>query len=205
TPVLAGLGLVIAMGSSLYIGRMLFLTFLGSRPWQRGPKSHAHEAPVVMWAPVLVLAAIGAAAGLFAAPLARMLGAEAPEGPRTMTLLASAFMLGGWALAWLATDGVPSWEPNWRALHPQFLEAVMSDWGWQPFCHGVARAVGAGAALLTELWEAALWDAGTEALAGAAPAAGGRLSSWNRGFLNDYAWWMTAGAALLLLTVALWR
>jgi NADH-quinone oxidoreductase subunit L len=204
-PALAGLGLLTALGSSLYIGRMLLLTFLGDRPWQRGPRAHAHEVPLSMAVPVLILAAGGASAGFLAEPLARLLGAEHHHAPRLVTGLSCAMMLAGAALAWLSADGDPAWEPTWRSAHPAFAEAVESDFGWQPFCSALARGVARGAGLLAELFEAVLWDAGTEDLAAAAPALGERLARLSRGLLNDYAWWMTAGAAAMALTVALCR
>ena len=204
-PALAALGLFTALGSSLYIGRMLLLTFLGDRPWQNGPRAHAHEVPLIMAVPVLLLSAGGALAGFLGEPLAHLLGTEMHHAPHLVTGLSCAAMLTGAALAWLGADGDPSWEPSWRAARPTFAEAVESDFGWQPLCHGLARGVGRGAALVAELFESVLWDAGTEDLAAAAVAVGERLARLSRGLMNDYSWWMTAGAAALALTVALCR
>mgnify|MGYP001560626782 CR=1 FL=1 len=134
---------------------------------------------------------------------ARLLGAEHAHPSYLVTALSLAAMAAGWGLAWLAADGLPSWEPTWRALHPGFQEAVESDWGWQPFCHSLARGVGHGALFLGEVVEGALWDPGTEDLASAVPAAGELIGRRARGLFNDYAWWMTAGAAALALTVTL--
>lgn len=203
TPALAALGLLTALGSSLYIGRMLFLTFLGNRLWQRGPASHAHEAPPIMWVPVMLLALGGSLAGLLGGPLARMLGAVEQAPSHLVTGLSLTAMTAGFVLAWAAADGAPSWEPAWRAQHPEFSAAVESDWGWQPFCHTLARSVAQGARALGAVVETALWDSGTEDFAAAVPAAGEFLGRRSRGLLNDYAWWMTAGAAGLTLLVAL--
>ncbi|MBI3297404.1 MAG: NADH-quinone oxidoreductase subunit L [Elusimicrobia bacterium] len=200
-PGLAVLGMLTAMGSSLYIGRLLFLTFLGERSWQRGKDAHAHEVSPAMWVPVMLLAAGGAVAGLFAAPLAHLLGAAHGHPSHLVTALSLTAMAAGAVLAWVCADGAPAWEPTWRARFPAFAEAVESDWGWQPFCHSLARGVGHGAAFLGGVVEGALWDPGTEDLARSIPAAGELLGRRARGLLNDYAWWMTAGAAALALMV----
>lgn len=202
-PALAALGLLTALGSSLYIGRMFLLAFLGERPWQRGHSSHAHEVPAVMWLPVMLLAVGGAAAGLLGGPLAALLGTELHHPPHLVTGLSCAAMLAGFGLSWLAAEGAPSWEPSWRGRHPEFKEAVESDWGWQPFCHALAGGVARGAGFLGGFIERVLWDPGTETLAEAAPALSENLGRAHRGSLNTYAWWMTAGAAAVALVAAL--
>ncbi|MBI2362379.1 MAG: NADH-quinone oxidoreductase subunit L [Elusimicrobia bacterium] len=155
-PALAALGLLTALGSSLYIGRMLFLTFLG--------RHHASH---------------------------------------TVTALSVASMAAGFGLAWAAADLAPGWEPAWRARHPALLEAIESDFGWQPFCDRAAGAVAAFARFLGDIVEGSLWDPATEDAAAAFPAVSAVLGRRARGILNDYALLMTAGAAGLALLVGL--
>jgi NADH-quinone oxidoreductase subunit L len=59
-PLVWALGSLAALLSSLYIGRLLFLTFFGEPRSERA--RHAHESPTIMTAPLVVLA-VGAAAG----------------------------------------------------------------------------------------------------------------------------------------------
>ncbi|MBI5596946.1 MAG: NADH-quinone oxidoreductase subunit L [Elusimicrobia bacterium] len=203
TPALAALGLLTALGSSLYIGRMLFLTFLGRRSWQKGHAAHAHEAPPVMWVPVLLLSLGGALAGFLAAPLARLLGVEPHHASHTVTALSIASMAAGFGLAWAAADLAPGGEPAWRSRHPALLEAVESDFGWQPFCDRAAGAVAGAARFLGDIVEGSIWDPGTEDAAAAFPALSEVLGRRARGILNDYALLMTAGAAGLAILVSL--
>jgi NADH-quinone oxidoreductase subunit L len=74
-------GLVGALLSSLYIGRLLFLAFPG-RP-RSEVADHAHESPPLMWVPLVILSVGAAAAGLLSltadGPLIRFL--EPATGP----------------------------------------------------------------------------------------------------------------------------
>ena len=202
-PALAAMGLLTALGSSLYIGRMLFLTFLGERSWQRGRSAHAHEVPPLMWVPVLLLSLGGAGAGLLAAPLAGLLGVEPHHASHTVTALSISAMAAGFLLAWAAADLVPGWEPAWRSRHPALLEAIESDFGWQPFCHWLAGTTARFSAFLGDIVEGGIWDPGTEDAAAALPAFSEVLGRRARGILNDYALLVAAGAAGLLVLVGL--
>ena len=66
-PVIYGLGVFTAGLTALYMFRLLFLTFHGA-PRFDPKKTHVHESPRVMLAPLVVLAVLSLAGGWWAAP-----------------------------------------------------------------------------------------------------------------------------------------
>jgi NADH-quinone oxidoreductase subunit L len=118
------LGTLGAVLSALYIGRLVFLAFLGS---PRGEEAdHAHESPWVMLGPLVVLAAgavglgalmVGGEAAAFPRYLEPVLGAapHGTEGLGTVALVAlsQAAALGGLLVTWLL---YASGRVDWVAL-----------------------------------------------------------------------------------------
>ncbi|HLK10898.1 MAG TPA: NADH-quinone oxidoreductase subunit L [Candidatus Binatia bacterium] len=102
-PVAAAVGYATAGMTAFYMGRLLFLTFLG--PCRASPEAqhHLHESPATMALPLVVLAALAAVGGFLPVPrvLEPVVGAEGPEAPLGMDVLGAALGLGGLALAWL--------------------------------------------------------------------------------------------------------
>jgi len=60
-------GLVAALMTAFYIARLIILTFLGDRRWNDA-EVHPHESPVIMTAPLVVLAVLAAFAGFLNTP-----------------------------------------------------------------------------------------------------------------------------------------
>jgi NADH-quinone oxidoreductase subunit L len=197
------LALVAAGGSSLYMFRLLFLTFLGDRPEQRGPTARAHEPGLKMKIPVLALAVFSAAAGSLADPIAKLLGTEAPHFSWLLSAAGlSAAALGILAAYW-ATMLRPGFDWAWRRAQPELERVLEDDFGWQSFTAGLARGVGAFARRLAGSWERKTWDPFTEGLADTCVGLGEGLSAFSRGRLNEYLWWMVIGAAAIAGTVVL--
>jgi NADH-quinone oxidoreductase subunit L len=72
SPILWGIGLVTAIMTAFYMTRLFSLTFLGA-PRFDGAKTHVHESPLLMTAPLMVLAALSALGGLLGLPHANWL------------------------------------------------------------------------------------------------------------------------------------
>ncbi|MBI5242919.1 MAG: NADH-quinone oxidoreductase subunit L [Elusimicrobia bacterium] len=200
---LSVLALLAAAGSSFYIFRLLFLTFLGDRPEQRGPRAHAHEPGFRMKVPVLALAVFSAAAGSLGEPIAKVLGKEAPHLSLVVSAAGFAFAGLGILAAYWATMLRPGFDWAWRRAQPELERILDDDFGWQSFTAALARGVLGFAKLLAGPWERKTWDAFTEALADTFVGLGEGLSFFSRGALNDYLWWMILGAAALASTVVL--
>ena len=203
-PAAAAAGLLIALGSSLYIFRMLFLTFLGPRPAQKG--SHAHEAEAVMSVPILFLAAGALGAGWLAHGVVRMLasGAAAPMGGATsfswhVFAAGTAMAALGAGAAYYFTTSLPDWDWRWRREFPAVEAVFESDFGWKNVVGFSARGVRRGADWVGRVFDERILDGGIiEATASWArhfSEWGARLSA---GSLNDYLWWMMAGTAALM-------
>ena len=115
--------------SALYIGRLVFLTFLGSARSEAA--GHAHESPPVMWVPLAVLAALAASAGLLnpgvEGPLARWLEpvvGAAPGGAAGLSVaalgtIAAVLAAAILAVAWLVyASGKVDWSELVERLQP---------------------------------------------------------------------------------------
>src|SRR5436853_3775108 len=91
-PALGVVGFVAAFLTAFYIGRLLFLTFLGECRTPEEVRHHVHESPAVMTVPLLVLALLALAGGVLPVPatLAPLFGqGEAGETPLAMLGLAT--------------------------------------------------------------------------------------------------------------------
>ncbi len=124
--------------SALYIGRLIFLTFLGSA--RSDAAEHALESPPVMWVPLAVLAALAAFTGLlnpgvegaFSRWLEPVVGA-APGGPFGLSVAALGLIAAVLAVATLVVAWVvfASGRVDWMKLRDR-LEPIPSllSAGW---------------------------------------------------------------------------
>ena len=215
------LALLVSAGSAFYIFRMLLLTFHGERPEQKGLASHPHEAEPILAVPVAFLALGAAVVGLAGPLLERMVvsgwlglpigipGISAvlnlPGSPTLPVLhVSDAFGLGGllaaagFGAAWFVTMTDPGFDWRWRRDRPWLERVFESDFGWKPLVDGGVRAVASVAGFTGRVLDKRWWDGAIEGSAGAARRAADALAAWSQGRLNDYLWWMAAGAALLL-------
>ncbi len=129
-PWCAALGYVTAFLTAIYMGRLFFLTFLGSCRASAEVVHHLHESPAVMTGPLVILAALSLAGGFL--PVPQVLTAagfgvhEAPEAPLWMMGFASAIALGGLGLAWLCYVRRPD-VPATVAARLGLLYALVRD------------------------------------------------------------------------------
>jgi NADH-quinone oxidoreductase subunit L len=208
---LAAIGMLIAAGSAFYIFRMLFLVFYGHRPEQHGGHE-PHEAEPALGAPVAALALGAVLIGLLGPRLPGVLASGWTLVPRGVPALPGelalphmnwtvaglgTFMAALGALAaWRLTMSDPGWDWRWRGGRAE--AAFDADFGWKSAVALAVRAVSALARVTGRAVDKTAWDGLIESTAGLARAAGGALAETARGRVNDYLWWMVAGAALVL-------
>jgi NADH-quinone oxidoreductase subunit L len=206
------LGTAGAVLSALYIGRLFFLTFLGTA--RSDAAKHAHESPPVMWVPLAVLAALAAFAGLlnpgvegsFARWLEPVVGA-APGGPLGLSVPALATIAAVLAIATLAVAWLvyASGKVDWLELGDR-LEPIPSLFGAGWYVDRAYSALlvvpgKASASFIANVIDARVIDgvanglgAGTRRLANSAR----RVQS---GFVRNYALALFAGAVGILVYV----
>jgi NADH-quinone oxidoreductase subunit L len=195
-------GVATAGMTAFYVFRAVFLAFFGAG---RGDH-HPHESPLVMTAPLAVLAALSLAGGFLDVP--RFLDPLFPRGhePHDVLLVAVSVAagLGGIALAWLL-----------YVLRPALADALARRSGWvYPLLYGkyfvdeiydllVVRPVEWASRVL--LWrgvDAGLIDGAVNGIGDRARTIGGLLRQLQSGYVRSYATWVLAGAVLALVTVA---
>ncbi len=213
-------GLLISAGSAFYIFRMLFLTFHGERPEQKGLSAHPHESGSGLLAPVGLLA-LGAVVIGAARPVVETLVAGGwtalpvgiPGYAQTMNLPGSteipgvalkALLIGmgmaalGAAAAYALTMVDAGWDWRWRKSSPALERVFDSDFGWKTLVDWFARGVSSLADFVGRVLDKKWWDGAIEGSGRVVQAAGSLFSDAARGRLNEALWWMAAGAALLL-------
>ncbi len=112
-PALGVVGLVVALLTAYYGGRLLFLTFFGESRVTEHARHHLHESPAVMTVPLVVLAVLAAAGGFLPVPavVAPVVGGEghghAAHAPLGFMVMATGLAGGGLALAWVLYGRLP--------------------------------------------------------------------------------------------------
>jgi NADH-quinone oxidoreductase subunit L len=226
--VLYGVGLLTAILTGFYIFRLIFVVFHGSyrggeaeaqadaqaRQRRRpNPLARVHEAPWIMLAPMVVLAALSVAGGVYGTPWADALGQFlAPVlgnnfNPATFTLqgwlLASSF--GAGILAGLIGIGVaalmyarraPRLQPMRNFVYQTLLHTYWIDelYDWVI----VKPIVGTGR-LASRFIEVGALDGGGRGLAWLVGKTSGGLRAVQSGYVRSYALVFLLGAVLILL------
>ncbi|MGH9465532.1 MAG: hypothetical protein ACRD0X_07775, partial [Thermoanaerobaculia bacterium] len=106
-------------------------------------------------------------------------------------------------LAWVLTTAKPRFDWQWRRERPAIEAAFESDFGWRRVVDAVAAGTNRLADLVGRAWDEATWDSFIEVWPRLADRVAAGASRWVTGSLNDYVWWMMAGAAVLLLAAVL--
>ena len=112
-PVLGVVGLVVALLTAYYSGRLLVLTFFGESRVTEHARHHLHESPAVMTLPLVVLALLSIVGGFLPVPavVAPVVGGEAhghaAHAPLGFMVMALGLAVGGLALAWVLYGRLP--------------------------------------------------------------------------------------------------
>ena len=213
-PWVYALGSVGALLSSLYIGRLIFLTFFGSA--RSAAAEHAHESPPIMTLPLVLLAVGAAGAGLlntnpegrlatFLEPVVGVLR-EGTAGPGTTVLIGVAVTIAalGLLLAWFV---YASGRIDWVALRVRMAPVQrLFEHGWYLDTCYSAILVTPGKALAA--FSAYVFDArfldgavnGTGRVVHGLANAGRRIQT---GFVRNYALAFLAGVVGMLVYMGL--
>ncbi len=231
SPALWAVGAVTAVLTAYYLGREFFLVFYGPERWRQAaepanagggahpagssashPAAEPHEAPWVMWIPLVVLAGLSVIDGLIDLPfhptfnfLERWL--EPVLGP--FTVHPSIGVGGEWALevtdAVLAVVGVlvaaRLWVRVWRRpeLEPLYLQrGWYVDWAYDRF---IARPSELMAGVFATVVDNRIIDGAVNGLGTLVRAGGVQLRKLQTGYVRNYALGLTAGLVLLLAYV----
>jgi NADH-quinone oxidoreductase subunit L len=201
-----GLAALVGAGiTAFYMTRVMLMTFLGKKRWEKGV--HPHESPQVMTVPLIVLAALSVLGGALLLGdwivgwLEPVVGhAEHHElaiAPIVMTLIITAVVAVGVAIAWFTVgrQEVPRVAPTnvsvlTRAARADLYgDAVNEALFMRPGDRFVGDLV-------------AFDDRGIDgAVNGTAATFGGlsgKMRRWQTGFVRSYALSLLAGAALVL-------
>jgi NADH-quinone oxidoreductase subunit L len=196
-------GVATAGMTAFYIFRAVFLAFFGA---PRG-EHHPHESPLVMTAPLMVLAALSLVGGKINVPafLEPMFPRGEVHHDSSLVAISVAAGLAGIALAWLLYIARPALAGAlaaragylYRLLYGKYFVDELYD-------AVVVRPVEAISRRL--LWrgvDAGLIDGAVNGVGSRAQGIGGVLRKLQSGYIRSYAVWVLAGAVLMLVTVAL--
>jgi NADH-quinone oxidoreductase subunit L len=202
-PLMFGILVFTALLTATYMGRLLVIAFFGQANSEHA--SHAHESPVSMWLPLVVLAALSVVGGHLALyPATWRPGVLVAEGAEHLLLIgiSAGAALIGLATAWFfyrpgaATDRLQAVaRPVWLVCRSRFYFDEIYDW----YVAKVQQRLADVLAFIDTLFIGGLAVRGTAGVAGLLGIIGRSLHTGN---VNTYAWWTFAGVALVWAWIA---
>jgi NADH-quinone oxidoreductase subunit L len=215
--VLWAVGLVTAVLTAFYTGRMWWIAFAG-RPAADRPVEHPHEAPPVMLVPVAILALLTTFGGLlqinalvpggwelvsdFLAPVVGVIGwPPSPlDVPLTLVTLALAIVF---FLAAYNFYARPVWRP-WSAAVPWLQRLLERKYYFDELYDAVfVRVMDSAAEGGDAVLEEPLLDGAPVAVGAVAEAGAGTLALTQTGFFRNYILVFVGGAAIALVVILL--
>ncbi|MFF2040063.1 NADH-quinone oxidoreductase subunit L [Kitasatospora sp. NPDC058170] len=213
------LGLCTLVGAAVtafYMTRVMILTFFGEKRWQpdaEGHDPHPHESPKSMTVPMIVLA-FGSvfAGGLFVLnssfvdwlePVTGHSEGHSPLSPLVVTLLATACMLAGVALAYVmyGRSAVPVVAPVGSPLTRAARRDLLQD----DFNHAVLVRPGSALTAALVYFDSRGLDGLVNGLAAAIGGISSRVRRIQNGYVRSYALSMFGGTLVLVATTLLMR
>jgi NADH-quinone oxidoreductase subunit L len=214
SPALYAAGLLTALLTAYYMGRVVFLTFYGPERWRTsGPEEVLpHESPPVMVLPLVVLALLAFAGGIINLPidnydfLSRWLDPVFGPALRVLHYSGSTQRLFETADAVVAVAGAVLagglWLRRWQRprLTPVFFQrAWWVDWAYDTF---IARPSTALANFSAMVFDNEVIDGAVNGTATLVRDSGERLRKVQTGYVRNYALAIATGAALVLAYLA---
>jgi NADH-quinone oxidoreductase subunit L len=195
-------GVVTAGMTAFYVFRAMFLAFFGN---YRG-KSHPHESPFVMIAPLAVLAALSLAGGKlfnvpeFLAPLFPLAQESNDIGPVVVSV---AFGLAGIALAWLFYVFKPGLPDQIAATFSGLYNLIYNKYFVDEIYDAtvVTPVVAGSREVLWKGVDVAVIDGAVNGIANRARGMGGLLKRLQSGNIRSYAAWVLLGSVVLLFVM----
>jgi NADH-quinone oxidoreductase subunit L len=197
-------GVVTAGMTAFYVFRAIFLCFFGT---YRG-EAHPHESPLVITAPLMVLAALSLGGGYLNVPhyLEPIFGSAHGEHDMTLVAISVAAGLTGIALAWLfyvvspgladALARIFSWP--YRVLYNKYYVDEAYD---AVIVHPIRDG---SSGLLWKIVDAGLIDGAVNGVGALAREIGGGLRTVQSGYIRRYAAWVVLGSIVLVAAVTFW-
>jgi len=198
-------GVITAGMTAFYVFRAWFLAFTGE---YRG-HHHPHEAPLVMWGPLAVLAVLSVFGGFINIPhfLDPMFHLSEGGEPEWVKFVAIAFGLGGIALAYVLYVAAPrlpdaianAVKPIYYLLyHKYFVDEIYDATIVQPVVEGSRYVLWRGV-------DVHGIDGAVNGVGTTAKEAGGVLRRAQSGNIRSYAGWVVAGTVLIIFLIGLSR
>jgi NADH-quinone oxidoreductase subunit L len=196
-------GVITAGMTAFYVFRALFLCFFGE---YRGDRHHPHEAPAVMWIPLVILAALSLGGGYIDIPkyLTPMFG-EPHEGEAWLMYVSVAMGLGGIALAglfYLVSPAIPeglakAFSAPYRWIYNKYYVDEFYD------ATVVEPVIDGSRDLLWRVADAGVIDGAVNGAGTVAQAVGGLLRRAQSGYIRSYAAWVVLGSILVIAYMGL--
>jgi NADH-quinone oxidoreductase subunit L len=200
-PALYWIGVVTAGMTAFYVFRSIFLAFFGK---YRG-NAHPHESPLVMTAPLMVLAVLSLAGGFI--PIPQFLEPMFPplhEGEHgALGIIATAAGLTGIALAYLfyvlkpslADSMANTFSAPYRWLYNKyFVDEAYSAMVIEPVVRGSSSVMWRGL-------DVRLIDGFVNGVGWLARTTGGFLKLWQSGNVRSYAAWVVLGSIFVIVAM----
>jgi NADH-quinone oxidoreductase subunit L len=191
-------GVVTAGMTAFYVFRAIFLCFFGS---YRG-HAHPHESPLVMTAPLGVLALLSLVGGYFNVPhyLAPVLGEAHGEHDFTLVAISVGAGLAGIFLAWLFYVAKPGLSDSIaNTVKPVYTLVYNKYFVDELYDSAIVHPIRDGSTSV--LWkgvDVGIIDGTVNGTGAVARAVGGVLRTMQSGYIRRYAMWVLAGSLLVV-------
>ena len=197
-------GVITAGMTAFYVFRAIFLCFFGT---YRG-NAHVHESPLVMTAPLMILAALSLGGGYIDVPqfLEPMFGGGHAEHDETLVYISVAAGALGIALAWLfyvikpgLADGLArtfSW-PYKLFYNKYFVDEAYDAVIVHPLRDGSSSVLWKGV-------DVGIIDGAVNGTGSLMRAIGGGLRQMQSGYIRRYAAWVVLGSVVIIAVVSFW-
>ncbi|MFZ1084845.1 MAG: NADH-quinone oxidoreductase subunit L [Terracidiphilus sp.] len=215
--ILYAVGLITALLTAFYMARLWYLAFMGK---SRSEEVHAHESPVSMLGPLVILALLSICGGWigidrFGAFLAPSVGAHELEGgvvpylPFTiswehfLSIVAVFFAIVGCLIASKYYWWKPERPARLAAALPSGYKLLANKYFVDEFYGAtiVKPLLGFSKYILGWVVDVGILGGAAWLVGGVATFAGSILQRWQSGNLRSYAAWLAAGAAAVLLFI----
>ncbi|HYO82322.1 MAG TPA: NADH-quinone oxidoreductase subunit L [Bryobacteraceae bacterium] len=205
SPILFWIGTLTAGMTAFYVFRSIFLTFFGA---YRG-KALAHESPLVMTAPLMVLAVLSLIGGFF--NVGHFLEPVFPHGHGeegehgALGYIVTGAGLGGILLAWLFYVARPSLADSvasaFRAPYQWLLNKYYVDEAYDAMV--IDPVLQGSRSVLWRGFDTRLIDGLVNGVGRRARGAGGGLRMLQSGYIRNYAAWVVAGSIAIIAAMSL--
>jgi NADH-quinone oxidoreductase subunit L len=205
----AGLAALLGAGvTAFYMTRLMLMTYLGQKRWEKGV--HPHESPKVMTVPLMVLAALSVLGGVLLLNdwivdwLSPVVGTAEHEElgipALVLTLIVVATVAVGIVIAWLTVGRNP--VPRTAPANVSFVTAAArADLYGDAINEGLFMRPGDRFVEGLAVFDSDGVDGAVNGTAAAFGGLSGRMRRWQNGFVRSYALSLFTGALIVVLAL----